>query len=180
MYIPRHINSSLAFSTMFSQEFHHINFEGQCSSFIFFTSRNLRTTKSEQSWLDENIEAFPAHVEYATGPLACKNSLLVGFANFKLIRTESQGTVCVFVALILTSRKSLINFIKNVTKCGNAGRHATGINLQYLPFRVMYANTSKDPLPWNNYHANMELFFKDAIFWRVPEGGSPFWCGETL
>ena len=72
---------SLAFSTMFSQEFHHISFEGQCLSFMIFTSRNLPTTKSEQSWLDENIEAFPGHVKYAIGPLACKNPLLVGFAT---------------------------------------------------------------------------------------------------
>ena len=144
MCIPRYINSSLAFSTIFSQDCHHISFEGQCFSFMICTSRKLRTTKSEQSWLDENIEAFPGHLEYAIGPLACK-------------------IPCRF--------------------CNNVGRHATEINLQYLHFRVMYANTSKDPLPWNNYHAKLELFFiffKDAIFWRVPEGGSPIWCCETL
>ena len=83
---------------MFSQEFHHISFEGQCLSVMIFTSRNLRTTKSEQSWLDENIEAFPGHVEYAIGPLACKNSLLVGFATMLAVMPLKKiNNTCPFV-----------------------------------------------------------------------------------
>ena len=49
MCIPRYLNSSLAFSAMFSQEFHHIIFEGQCLSFMIFTSRKLRTLPSLNS-----------------------------------------------------------------------------------------------------------------------------------
>ena len=98
MCIQRYINSSLAFFTMFSHKFHYISFEGQCLSFMIFTSRKSRITKSEQFWLDENIDAFPGHVEYGIGPLACKHSLLVGFATMLAVMPLKQMyNTCPFV-----------------------------------------------------------------------------------
>ena len=38
----------------------------------------------------------------------------------------------------------------------------------------MYVNTSKDPLPWNNYHAKLELFFQRRHILTCTRRGFPF------
>ena len=99
MDIPLHINASLASFTMFSQEFHHICSEGKWLCFMFLRREKCAPRSlHDKFWLDENIEEFQEHMEYAIGPLACTNSHLIGFATILVVMPlQYIYNICPFV-----------------------------------------------------------------------------------